>query len=195
MESIRDALVNVVRQHASHAGPCSGWAAAKAFATLAAMMSADAGRRTKNKRPELAEMPKSALEACAALLRNLGKALVPDEPCDGPAPAAGAILDETILKPPPEGATGLVPAFPEGTPQHDAYAADLRTELDKFAKGEDPYPFPSRIMTPSTLGDAVREAAELDEPAVTAYASMADLLTRTLAFGRPAELEDDDPKV
>lgn len=31
------------------------------------------------------------------------------------------------------------PRFPEGTPEHDAYAAELRTELGKFSRGEAPY--------------------------------------------------------
>jgi len=33
------------------------------------------------------------------------------------------------------------PRYPVGTPEYDAYVAELRTELDKFARGEDPYPY------------------------------------------------------
>ena len=33
------------------------------------------------------------------------------------------------------------PTFPEGTPEHAAYAAELREELSKFARGETPYPY------------------------------------------------------
>jgi hypothetical protein len=33
------------------------------------------------------------------------------------------------------------PRFPEGTPEYEAYRAELRTELGKFARGEDPYPY------------------------------------------------------
>lgn len=35
----------------------------------------------------------------------------------------------------------LVPRFPEGTPEYEAYATELKTELGKFAKGEEPYPY------------------------------------------------------
>jgi hypothetical protein len=31
------------------------------------------------------------------------------------------------------------PKFPEGTPEYDAYAAELRVELAKFSRGEAPY--------------------------------------------------------
>jgi hypothetical protein len=31
------------------------------------------------------------------------------------------------------------PRFPEGTPEYDAYATELRAELDKFKNGEAPY--------------------------------------------------------
>jgi hypothetical protein len=34
----------------------------------------------------------------------------------------------------------LEPKYPEGTPEYDTYAAELREELGKFAKGEEPYP-------------------------------------------------------
>ncbi len=33
------------------------------------------------------------------------------------------------------------PEFPEGTPQYDRYRAELRTELDAWARGDDPYPY------------------------------------------------------
>lgn len=33
----------------------------------------------------------------------------------------------------------LKPRFPEGTPEYEAYAAQLRAELAKFAAGEPPY--------------------------------------------------------
>lgn len=33
------------------------------------------------------------------------------------------------------------PRFPKGTPEYDAYRAELKTELNKFAKGEPPYEY------------------------------------------------------
>jgi hypothetical protein len=33
------------------------------------------------------------------------------------------------------------PRFPAGTPEHDAYAAELRAELAKWAAGVEPYPY------------------------------------------------------
>lgn len=46
----------------------------------------------------------------------------------------------------PEGACGEgedpSPKFPEGTPEYEAYRAELKTELSKFARGEEPYPYP-----------------------------------------------------
>lgn len=35
------------------------------------------------------------------------------------------------------------PEFPPGTLEHEAYAAELKTELGKWATGEDPYPYAS----------------------------------------------------
>jgi hypothetical protein len=34
------------------------------------------------------------------------------------------------------------PLYPAGTPEYAAYADELRIELDKFAAGEPPYPYP-----------------------------------------------------
>jgi hypothetical protein len=34
------------------------------------------------------------------------------------------------------------PRYPAGTPEHTAYATELKQELRKFAAGEDPYPYP-----------------------------------------------------
>jgi hypothetical protein len=48
---------------------------ATSFRALADAMRADAGRRTANKRPELAELPKSALNGVADLLDKLADAL------------------------------------------------------------------------------------------------------------------------
>lgn len=37
--------------------------------------------------------------------------------------------------------TAPVPLYPKGTPEYDAYAAELKTELDKWVAGEEPYPY------------------------------------------------------
>jgi Family of unknown function (DUF6011) len=51
----------------------------------------------------------------------------------------------------------LNPRYPEGTPEYADYATDLRTELDKFAKGEPPYdPF-------AELAPASTPATELED--------------------------------
>jgi hypothetical protein len=34
------------------------------------------------------------------------------------------------------------PRYPAGTPEHEAYATELKQELRKFAAGEQPYPYP-----------------------------------------------------
>lgn len=41
----------------------------------------------------------------------------------------------------PEQPTALLPQYPEGTPEYDAYVSELRTELAKFAAGEPPYEY------------------------------------------------------
>lgn len=41
--------------------------------------------------------------------------------------------------------------YPEGTPEYDAYKSELRIELEKFARGEKPYPYPP-APTPSDTG-------------------------------------------
>lgn len=41
--------------------------------------------------------------------------------------------------------------YPPGTPEHEAYATELRVELDKFAKGQEPYPYPSFPSSYPTL--------------------------------------------
>jgi hypothetical protein len=43
------------------------------------------------------------------------------------------------------------PIHPVGTPEYEAYAADLRTELAKFAKGEEPYPYRREEMAMATV--------------------------------------------
>lgn len=35
----------------------------------------------------------------------------------------------------------MEPIYPAGTPEYEAYAAELHAELGKFARGEDPYPY------------------------------------------------------
>lgn len=64
----------------------------------------------------------------------------------------------------------MEPTYPQGTPEYDAYAAELRTELGKFARGEDPYQYRREemfmptvpnwiakavIVTPSLSGDTI----------------------------------------
>jgi hypothetical protein len=52
-----------------------------------------------------------------------------------------AVID---LAPP---VAGIVPPrYPAGTPEHTAYAAELRTELNKFAAGEEPYSYTTSGM-------------------------------------------------
>lgn len=51
---------------------------------------------------------------------------------------AGFILCEQC---PPDGA----PQYPPGTPEYEKYAEDLRVELGKFARGEEPYPYPEPV--------------------------------------------------
>lgn len=53
------------------------------------------------------------------------------------------------------------PRFPEGTPEYDAYRAELRVELSKFAKGEKPYPYPPTIPAEVRTGISDRTAAAL----------------------------------
>lgn len=36
------------------------------------------------------------------------------------------------------------PIHPEGTPEYEQYTQELKVELGKFARGEEPYPFPPR---------------------------------------------------
>jgi hypothetical protein len=48
----------------------------------------------------------------------------------------------------------LEPKFPAGTPEYEVYAAELRAELDKFARSEEPYAGPMFYV--ATLdGDAI----------------------------------------
>lgn len=35
-----------------------------------------------------------------------------------------------------------VPPFPEGSPEYERYREELTAELRKFARGEEPYPYP-----------------------------------------------------
>lgn len=44
----------------------------------------------------------------------------------------------------------IEPKYPKGTPEYDAYAAELAVELAKFAAGEAPYTYPTSTpeMTP-----------------------------------------------
>lgn len=41
--------------------------------------------------------------------------------------------------------------YPVGTPEHEAYVADLRAELAKFAKGKEPYPYRREEMAMATV--------------------------------------------
>lgn len=38
--------------------------------------------------------------------------------------------------------------YPKGTPEYDAYKAELTVELGKFARGEDPYPYEFDCVSP-----------------------------------------------
>jgi hypothetical protein len=46
----------------------------------------------------------------------------------------------------------LQPKYPEGTPEYERYAAELRAELVKFAKGEPPYDACPRCVFSETTG-------------------------------------------
>lgn len=37
----------------------------------------------------------------------------------------------------------MEPIYPEGTPEYEAYRAELRTELTKWARGDHPYEYPT----------------------------------------------------
>lgn len=50
-----------------------------------------------------------------------------------------AIFDYDEQVPLAFGYGAIAPRFPKGTPEYDAYAAELRAELAKFAAGEPPY--------------------------------------------------------
>ncbi|HEX8106118.1 MAG TPA: hypothetical protein VF516_00255 [Kofleriaceae bacterium] len=56
------------------------------------------------------------------------------------------------------------PRYPEGTPEHTAYAAELRSELDKFAKGEPPYEYgpvdKAAILTKEPIDSLLSGAVE-----------------------------------
>lgn len=69
------------------------------------------------------------------------------------------------------------PRHPEGTPEYAAYRTELRTELDKFAKGEEPYPYP-QVNTPAETRD--RHSSDYWESATQG-------LPREPAFTTPAE--------
>lgn len=47
---------------------------------------------------------------------------------------------EPVVDPEPTQVDLPTPRYPEGTPEYAAYAAELGTELGKFARGEEPYP-------------------------------------------------------
>ena len=57
----------------------------------------------------------------------------------------------------------LEPRYPQGTPEYDAYAAELCGELAKFAAGQDPYPYPSAAGRAPDLSEVLRRrVAEQD---------------------------------
>lgn len=64
---------------------------------------------------------------------------------DGPAPEPKPVQPSVNLA---TGEVDLGVKFPEGTPEYAAYAAELKTELDKFAKGEAPYEY-DKATTPA----------------------------------------------
>jgi len=47
------------------------------------------------------------------------------------------------------------PEYPEGTPEYDAYAAELRAELDKWRRGDPPYSYDSDV---TLVADAIATA-------------------------------------
>lgn len=51
-----------------------------------------------------------------------------------------------------------VPRYPAGTPEHETYAAELRTELTKWAAGEEPYPYST--PRPPSLAELVNAYGE-----------------------------------
>jgi len=53
------------------------------------------------------------------------------------------------------------PTFPPGTPEYNAYATGLRAELAKFAKGEEPYPYPP--TTPAENNEPVIIEAHVEQ--------------------------------
>jgi hypothetical protein len=50
------------------------------------------------------------------------------------------------------------PAYPQGTPEYETYAAKLRTELAKFALGEDPYPYRREEIAMPTVPNWIAKA-------------------------------------
>jgi hypothetical protein len=50
------------------------------------------------------------------------------------------------------------PIHPVGTPEYEAYAAELRTELAQFAKGEEPYPYRREATTMATVPNWIGHA-------------------------------------
>lgn len=55
------------------------------------------------------------------------------------APLVGWIADE--------------PTHPQGTPEYDQYATELKTELGKFAAGEEPYSYEADYEADRKLGE------------------------------------------
>lgn len=79
------------------------------------------------------------------------------------------------------------PRFPAGTPQHDAYVDELRTDLAKFAVGQDPYPYTlgEELIVrrrPARPGDAIADAVEGSIHAETML-RMLPMLPETMRFG------------
>lgn len=71
----------------------------------------------------------------------------------------------------------LTPEFPAGTPEYEAYAAELRTELDKWVAGEAPYdaqPAPSLADDVAELRAALEPLAEIAPVYHHALAPMVD---------------------
>jgi hypothetical protein len=54
------------------------------------------------------------------------------------------------------------PRFPEGTPEYAAYRQELQVELDKFARGEEPYPYRRLIDDPRSDGQIDVTGWDLD---------------------------------
>ncbi|HEU4423686.1 MAG TPA: hypothetical protein VFR67_14240 [Pilimelia sp.] len=80
-----------------------------------------------------------------------------------------------------DAAADVEPQFPIGTPEYDAYAAELRGELRKWANGEPPYPYQASVMAPD-LDDPTPAA----EPPCCGGAGIVDLGSVSVPCPEPA---------